>query len=83
VRLHRAGTKQFHHPVVGDLDLTFEAMDLLAQSGPSPTAPNPDRASEDGLKLMANWSATNQKLDQAETTHATQRLTRRHQDLAP
>jgi hypothetical protein len=58
-------------------------MDLLAQSGPSPTAPNPDRASEDGLKLMANWSATNQKLDQAETTHATQRLTRRHQDLAP
>ena len=26
VRLHRAGSKKFHHPVVGDLDLDFEAM---------------------------------------------------------
>ena len=24
VRLHRTGVKQFHHPVVGDLDLNFE-----------------------------------------------------------
>jgi hypothetical protein len=26
VRLHRAGAKQFHHPVVGDLRLTYEVM---------------------------------------------------------
>ena len=33
VRIHRTGTKQVHHPVVGDLDLTFEAMDLTSDPG--------------------------------------------------
>lgn len=28
VRLHHTGPKQFHHPVVGPLDLGFEAVDL-------------------------------------------------------
>src|SRR5207253_2246676 len=28
VRFHRTGRKQLHHPVVGDLDLSFEAMEL-------------------------------------------------------
>jgi hypothetical protein len=73
VRLHRADTKQFHHPIVGGLDLTFDAMDLSAQPGLTLTAysAEPGSASEDGLRLLASWSATNQKLDQAETTHAT------------
>ena len=30
VRLHRTGFKDIHHPVVGDLHLSFEAMDLPA-----------------------------------------------------
>ena len=30
VRFHRTGTKQIHHPVVGDLDLVYESMELSA-----------------------------------------------------
>jgi hypothetical protein len=33
VRLHRTGTKHFRHPVVGDLHLTYEMMDLPADPG--------------------------------------------------
>jgi hypothetical protein len=43
VLLHRADAKQFHHPVVGDLSLAFEVMELSADTGLTspPTAPNP------------------------------------------
>ena len=45
VREHRTGTKSIHHPVVGDLDLTFEAMDLTSDRAcscsPSPPHPAP------------------------------------------
>lgn len=60
VRFHRTGHKQLHHPVVGELDLNFEAMELPAQPGltmlvytaplGSPTA--------DSLRLLASWAAT-------------------------
>jgi hypothetical protein len=33
VRFHQAGAKRLHHPIVGELDLTFEAMDLTADAG--------------------------------------------------
>jgi hypothetical protein len=33
VRFHRTGHKKLHHPVVGDLDLNFEAMELRSQPG--------------------------------------------------
>jgi len=33
VRFHRTGQKKLHHPVVGDLDLNFEAMELPSQPG--------------------------------------------------
>jgi hypothetical protein len=32
VRFHRSGVKQLHHPVVGDLSLAFEALDLAADA---------------------------------------------------
>lgn len=32
VRLHRTGTKRLRHPVVGDLDLSYEAMELTADA---------------------------------------------------
>jgi hypothetical protein len=35
VRYHDTGFKAVHHPVVGDLDLTFEVMDLPADTGQS------------------------------------------------
>jgi transcriptional regulator with XRE-family HTH domain len=64
VLLHRAGAKQFHHPVVGDLSLAFEVMELSADTGLTLTAysPEPDSPSQDGLTLLASWAAT---LDQS------------------
>ena len=33
VRIHQTGVKDFHHPVVGDLSLTYEMLDLRADNG--------------------------------------------------
>src|SRR5437879_5738086 len=33
VRFHRSGVKHFHHPLVGDLALAYEALDLPADPG--------------------------------------------------
>jgi transcriptional regulator with XRE-family HTH domain len=62
VRVHRTGTKNVHHPVVGDLDLTFEAMDLTSEPGLQLLAftAAPGSSSHDGLQLLATWAATAQ-----------------------
>jgi hypothetical protein len=64
VRFHRTGVKRFHHPVVGDLTLTYEALDLAADAGLRISAytAEPGTPSDDALKLLASWAAT---LDQA------------------
>jgi transcriptional regulator with XRE-family HTH domain len=64
VRFHRTGSKRIHHPVVGDLTLTFEALDLTADAGLRIAAytAEPGTPSDDALKLLASWAAT---LDQA------------------
>jgi transcriptional regulator with XRE-family HTH domain len=60
VRLHRTGRKQFHHPVVGDMHLNFEAMELPADPGLSLLAFSADAGSrdDDALRLLASWAAT-------------------------
>jgi len=65
VRFHRTGIKRFHHPAVGDLTLTFEALDLAADEGLriSVYTAEPGTPSDDALKLLASWAAT---LDQAD-----------------
>jgi hypothetical protein len=60
VRFHRTGVKRLHHPVVGDLQLNFEAMGL--SSDPDLTllvyTADPGSASADALRLLASWAAT-------------------------
>jgi transcriptional regulator with XRE-family HTH domain len=60
VRFHRTGVKRFRHPAVGDLTLTYEALDLAADSGLRISAytAEPGTPSEDALKLLASWTAT-------------------------
>jgi transcriptional regulator with XRE-family HTH domain len=60
VRFHRTGVKRFRHPVVGDLTLTFEALDLAADSGLRISAytAEPGTPSDDALKVLASWAAT-------------------------
>jgi len=60
VRFHRTGHKQLHHPVVGRLDLDFEAMEFPAHPGLTLltyTAPA-GTPTADSLKMLASWAAT-------------------------
>lgn len=59
VRYHDTGIKALHHPEVGDLDLTFEALDLPADTGQALIVygTEPGSASEASLRLLASWAA--------------------------
>src|SRR6266536_5893584 len=70
VRFHDTGVKRFHHPVVGDLELTFETMGLAADAGLMlfVYTAEPGSKSEEALNLLASWAAT---LDQVEPARVT------------
>lgn len=63
VRLHSTGTKRIHHPIVGNLELDFEAMPLSAESGLMFLAytAKPGTVSHDSLQLLATWAATHEQ----------------------
>lgn len=63
VRYHRTGTKVFHHPAVGTLELDYEALLLPAEPGLQLNVYTavPGSASEDGLKVLASWAATREQ----------------------
>jgi transcriptional regulator with XRE-family HTH domain len=60
VRYHGAGTKHFHHHVVGDLELAYESVDMISEPGLTMTvyAAEPGSATEHALALLASWAAT-------------------------
>ncbi|NRG42510.1 helix-turn-helix domain-containing protein [Rathayibacter sp. VKM Ac-2804] len=62
VREHRTGTKDVHHPVVGDLSLSFETLELASQPGLQVLvfSAEPGSASADGLQLLANLTLRRQ-----------------------
>jgi len=70
VRFHNTGVKKFHHPVVGDLNLTFNRLDLAADHGLTifTYAAEPGSRSEEALNLLGSWAAT---ADPAESARAT------------
>ncbi len=70
VRFHLTGVKQVHHPVVGDLSLTYDGMELPADPGLTifTYTAEPGSRSEEALNLLASWAATH---DQPETAPAT------------
>lgn len=64
VRLHRSGRKRVHHPIVGQLDLDVESLELPAEPGLHLnvyTAPA-GTPTADNLALLASWAATQQTL---------------------
>ncbi|BDH58562.1 hypothetical protein MTP03_35010 [Tsukamurella sp. PLM1] len=64
VRRHRPGRKRLHHPVVGQLDLDVESMELTAEPGlllTIYTAPA-GTTTADGLGLLASWAACQESL---------------------
>jgi hypothetical protein len=60
VRLHRSGVKRLHHPLVGDLTLTYESMDLTTDQGLRLNAysAQPGSPDQEALNLIASWAAT-------------------------
>jgi hypothetical protein len=60
VRLHRTGVKRLHHPVVGDLDLTYQGLELPSEPGLMLFiyTPEPGSRSQEALDLLASWATT-------------------------
>ncbi|HET6944426.1 MAG TPA: helix-turn-helix transcriptional regulator [Gaiellaceae bacterium] len=60
VRTHDTGTKRIDHPLVGELNLSFEALQLVADDGLTMFVytTEPGSKSEQALNLLASWTAT-------------------------
>jgi transcriptional regulator with XRE-family HTH domain len=59
VRFHRSGVKNFHHPVVGNLTLTYEALEPPGDAGQTIFVymAEPNSTSHEALDLLASWTA--------------------------
>jgi transcriptional regulator with XRE-family HTH domain len=81
VRQHYNGLKHFHHPVVGDIHLMYDAMDLSADSGLSLLiyTAEPGSGSGDALRLLASWAATLEQEEQTEQAAKADAATRKGQ----
>jgi transcriptional regulator with XRE-family HTH domain len=62
VRYHQTGVKRLRHPVVGELDLSYEVMELTADGGLRLAVfqAEPGSPSQEALDLLASWAATPQ-----------------------
>jgi transcriptional regulator with XRE-family HTH domain len=60
VKYYRSGVQPFHHPLVGDLDLDYDALEIPADPGLTIVAysAEPDSPSRQALDLLASWAAT-------------------------
>ena len=60
VRHHVSGGKEFRHPVVGDLELVYEAMEPMGQPGLNFLiySAEPGSPTEERLRLLASWGAS-------------------------
>jgi hypothetical protein len=64
VTFHRSGQKRLRHPVVGQLDLDFEGMELASSPGLylNVYTAAPGTPTADALKLLASWAASQEQL---------------------
>jgi transcriptional regulator with XRE-family HTH domain len=60
VRYHQSGVKRLRHPVVGELELSYEILELAADSGLTIAVytAEPGSRSQQSLDLLASWTAT-------------------------
>ena len=59
VRLHARGEKRFNHPLVGELELSYNRIEVAADSGLTIVTytAEPGSRSEEALRLLASWTA--------------------------
>ena len=60
VKFHRTGVKRLHHPLVGNLTLAYEALELPGDTGQRILVytAEPNSPSHEALNLLASWSST-------------------------
>jgi hypothetical protein len=60
VRFHATAVKHFQHPVVGELSLSFNRLDVVADHGLTlfTYAAEAGSRSEEALTLLGSWAAT-------------------------
>lgn len=60
VRHHGAGFKTFRHPIVGELTIAYEGLEMAAEPGLTLTiyTAEPGSPSEQAMRLLASWAAT-------------------------
>ena len=70
VRFHASAVKHFDHPVVGELSLSFNRLDIAADHGLTlfTYAAEPGSRSEQALNLLGSLAATTGVVDPAPTT---------------
>jgi transcriptional regulator with XRE-family HTH domain len=58
IRAHDPGAKRFYHPLVGELTLTFETLELVGDPGLTLTVytPEPGTKSAEALNLLGSWT---------------------------
>jgi len=58
VRQHRTGAKRFHHPLVGEMTLSYESMEITADAGLRLNAyvAEPGSPSAEAFNLLASWA---------------------------
>ncbi|TCK59283.1 helix-turn-helix domain-containing protein [Curtobacterium sp. PhB136] len=84
VRHHAHGDKHFHHPVVGDLDLVYEAMEPMGEPGLNflVYSAEPGSPTEESLRLLASWVATKEREREQEQHHADRTEAAHHEEPA-
>ena len=72
MRFHRSGTKRFHHPLVGDLTLAYEGMELPADPGLHVVtySAEPGTPSAERLRELHQWSSQRARLGATEAQGA-------------
>jgi DNA-binding MarR family transcriptional regulator len=75
VRHHGSGAKTYHHPIVGELTLAYEGLELAAEPGLTLTiyTAEPGSPSEEALRLLASWAASQEADPNPQTLPAEQR----------
>lgn len=58
MRHHGSGFKTFKHPIVGEMTLAYEGLEMAAERGLTLTiyAPEPGSPSEEAMRLLASWA---------------------------
>ena len=60
VKYYRSGVQPFHHPLVGELTLNYDVLEIPADPGQTIVAytAEPDSPSRQALDLLASWTST-------------------------